>query len=93
MRKSLEEIQSKHRADMEALQQKLDDTESKKEHAETQFQKLMERVNAIKSQLGERLKEDEVSDLVSCTSLGEPNSRYIAGGIGSSAIPDRSAGG
>lgn len=63
MRKSLEEIQSKHRADMDALQQKLDDTESKKEHAETQFQKLMERVNAIKSQLGERLKEDEVREL------------------------------
>lgn len=61
MRKSLEEIQSKHKADMEALQQKLDDTETKKEQAETQFQKLMERVNAIKSQLGERLKEDEVS--------------------------------
>lgn len=60
MRKSLEEIQSKHKADMEALQQKLDDTETKKEQAETQFQKLMERVNAIKSQLGERLKEDEV---------------------------------
>lgn len=62
MRKSLEEIQSKHRADMDALQQKLDDAESKKEHAETQFQKLMERVNAIKSQLGERLKEDEVRE-------------------------------
>ncbi|PKY00955.1 hypothetical protein P168DRAFT_330247 [Aspergillus campestris IBT 28561] len=58
MRKSLEEIQSKHRADMEALQHKLDDTESKKEQAETQFQKLLERVNVIKSQLGERLKED-----------------------------------
>jgi predicted nucleic acid-binding Zn-ribbon protein len=60
MRKSLEEIQLKHRAEMEALQQRLDDTETKKEQAETQFQKLMERVNAIKSQLGERLKEDEV---------------------------------
>ncbi|KAJ6016705.1 hypothetical protein N7451_000084 [Penicillium sp. IBT 35674x] len=59
MRKSLEEIQSKHRLEMEALQQKLDDTESKKEQAETQFQKLLERVNIIKSQLGERLKEDE----------------------------------
>jgi chaperonin cofactor prefoldin len=61
MRKSLEEIQSKHKADMEALQEKLEDTETKKEQAETQFQKLMERVNAIKSQLGQRLKEDEVS--------------------------------
>jgi predicted nucleic acid-binding Zn-ribbon protein len=61
MRKSLEENQSKHKADMEALQEKLEDTETKKEQAETQFQKLMERVNAIKSQLGQRLKEDEVS--------------------------------
>ncbi|EPS31870.1 hypothetical protein PDE_06828 [Penicillium oxalicum 114-2] len=59
MRKSLEEIQSKHEADMQALQQRLGDAESKKEQAETQFQKLMERVNAIKSQLGARLKEDE----------------------------------
>ncbi|KAJ5563858.1 hypothetical protein N7513_000100, partial [Penicillium frequentans] len=59
MRKSLEEIQLKHRLEMEALQQKLYDTESKKEQAETQFQKLLERVNIIKSQLGERLKEDE----------------------------------
>lgn len=75
MRKSLEEIQLKHRLEMEALQQKLDDTESKKEQAETQFQKLLERVNIIKSQLGERLKEDEVrastqsllTDLCSCS--------------------------
>ncbi|RAQ51363.1 Golgi matrix protein [Aspergillus flavus] len=58
MRRSLEEIQSKHRADMEALQHKLNDAEGKKEHAESQFQKLLERVNTIKSQLGERLKED-----------------------------------
>ncbi|CAL5869998.1 uncharacterized protein PFLUO_LOCUS4231 [Penicillium psychrofluorescens] len=58
MRKSLEEIQSKHSAEMETLQQRLDDAESKKEQAETQFQKLLERVNTIKSQLGERLKED-----------------------------------
>ncbi|KAF5860837.1 hypothetical protein ETB97_000989 [Aspergillus alliaceus] len=58
MRRSLEEIQSKHRTDMEVLQQKLNDAESKKDHAESQFQKLLERVNTIKSQLGERLKED-----------------------------------
>lgn len=60
MRKSLEEIQSKHQAEMEALQEKLDDTETKKEQAETQFQQLLQRVNTIKSQLGERLKEDAV---------------------------------
>lgn len=60
MRKSLEEIQSKHTADIEPLQQRLDDAESKKEQAEAQYQKLLERVNTIKSQLGERLKEDAV---------------------------------
>ncbi|KAJ5740939.1 hypothetical protein N7493_000811 [Penicillium malachiteum] len=59
MRKSLEEIQSKHKDDMEALQQKLGDSETKKEQAEAQFQMLLERVNTIKSQLGQRLKEDE----------------------------------
>ncbi|KAL2815446.1 hypothetical protein BDW59DRAFT_166787 [Aspergillus cavernicola] len=58
MRKSLEEIQSKHQTDMETLQNKLEDAESKKEHAESQFRGLLERVNIIKSQLGERLKED-----------------------------------
>lgn len=60
MRRSLEEIQSKHGTEMESLQGKLSDAESKKEHAEVQFQKLLERVNIIKSQLGERLKEDAV---------------------------------
>jgi chromosome segregation ATPase len=60
MRKSLEEIQSKHRTDMQALQSKLDDAESKKEHAESQYRGLLERVNTIKAQLGERLKEDAV---------------------------------
>lgn len=94
MRKSLEEIQFKHRADMEALQQKLDDAESKKEHAETQFQKLMERVNAIKSQLGARLKEDEVREPVPFLSPSiESYSRRTIGGIGPSAIADRRAGG
>ncbi|KAL4877234.1 hypothetical protein BJY04DRAFT_132729 [Aspergillus karnatakaensis] len=58
MRKSLEEIQSKHHTDMEALQGKLENAESKKEHAESQYRGLLERVNTIKAQLGERLKED-----------------------------------
>lgn len=68
MRKSLEDLQSKHNADMEALQQKLEDAETKKEQAESQFQNLLERVNTIKSQLGERMKEDAVgfSVVASC---------------------------
>lgn len=60
MRKSLEEIQLKHQEEMGALQRRLAQSESKKEHAENQFQKLLERVNTIKSQLGERMKEDAV---------------------------------
>lgn len=60
MRKSLEQIQSKHHDDMEALHGKLKDAESKKEHAESQYRGLLERVNTIKAQLGERLKEDAV---------------------------------
>lgn len=60
MRKSLENIQLKHQEEMGILQQNLDESESKKEHAEHQFQKLLERVNILKSQLGERLKEDAV---------------------------------
>lgn len=60
MRKSLENIQLKHQEEMGILQQNLDESEGKKEHAEHQFQKLLERVNTIKSQLGERLKEDAV---------------------------------
>jgi seryl-tRNA synthetase len=60
MRKSLEEIQLKHEEEMGALQRQLADSETKREQAEHQFQKLLERVNTIKSQLGERLKEDAV---------------------------------
>lgn len=60
MRKSLEEMQLKHQEDLESLRSSLKESETKKEHAENQFQKLLERVNTIKSQLGERLKEDAV---------------------------------
>lgn len=63
LRKALEQIQHKHEEEMEALQQKLNESEDKKTQAETQFQKLLERVNTIKSQLGERLKEDAVRQL------------------------------
>lgn len=89
MRKSLEEIQSKHRADMEALQHKLDDTESKKEQAETQFQKLLERVNVIKSQLGERLKEDAVR--AALIRRSRISADYCTGGACSSAVENRGA--
>lgn len=60
MRRSLEEMQLKHQEELESLQSTLKESDTKKEHAENQFQKLLERVNTIKSQLGERLKEDAV---------------------------------
>lgn len=62
MRRSLEEIQSKHQEDMGALQHRLEETQEEKEQAETQFRNLLGKVNTIKSQLGERLKADAVCD-------------------------------
>ncbi|OJD20222.1 hypothetical protein ACJ73_08444 [Blastomyces percursus] len=58
MRISLEKIQSKHDEEMVALQGQLKQSQSDKEHAETQFRNLLGKVNTIKSQLGERLKAD-----------------------------------
>lgn len=60
MRISLEKIQSKHDEEMGALQNQLEQSQSDKEHAETQFRNLLGKVNTIKSQLGERLKADAV---------------------------------
>ncbi|KIX04582.1 uncharacterized protein Z518_05452 [Rhinocladiella mackenziei CBS 650.93] len=58
LRQSLEEIQSKHTAEVEALRGELTDTQTEKENAEEQYQSLLGRVNTIRSQLGERLKAD-----------------------------------
>lgn len=60
LRKALEEIQSKHQGELEAVQERLDETNVEKEHAETQYRNLLGKVNTIKSQLGERLKADAV---------------------------------
>ncbi|KAK2747580.1 hypothetical protein FQN55_004934 [Onygenales sp. PD_40] len=58
MRISLEKIQSRHDEEMGVFQDKLKETQSEKEQAETQFRNLLGKVNTIKSQLGERLKAD-----------------------------------
>ncbi|KAK2854384.1 hypothetical protein FQN49_005145 [Arthroderma sp. PD_2] len=58
MRRSLEEIQNRHDEEMENIQEKLRVSESQKEHAESQYQTLLGKVNTIKSHLGERLKAD-----------------------------------
>jgi len=60
LRQSLEAIQSKHDEDIGTLQEQLEETQTEKEHAETQYRELLGRVNTIRAQLGERLKSDAV---------------------------------
>ena len=58
LRKSLEDISSKHEEEMTSLQEQLEETEASRDNAESQYTTLLEKVNHIKSQLGERLKAD-----------------------------------
>ena len=60
LRRSLEEIQVKHEAEVGHIQEQLEDTQGEKDHAETQYRNILGKVNTIKSQLGERLKADAV---------------------------------
>lgn len=60
LRKSLEDIQSKHQAEVASVTEQLEETLGEKDHAETQYRNLLGKVNTIKSQLGERLKADAV---------------------------------
>lgn len=60
LRQSLEAIRSKHDEDVSGLKEQLGETQSDKEHAETQYKELLGRVNTIRAQLGERLKADAV---------------------------------
>ncbi|KAL2423328.1 GRIP domain-containing protein [Exophiala dermatitidis] len=58
LRQSLEELRSKHAAEIETVQTELAETQAEKESAEEQYQSLLGKVNTIRSQLGERLKAD-----------------------------------
>lgn len=60
MRRTLEQIQSRHDEEMQTLQKKLQETQIEKHNAETQFRNLLGKVNTIKAQLGERLRADAV---------------------------------
>lgn len=60
LRKSLEEIQVKHTAELGGVQKELANTEGERDHAETKYRDLLGKVNIIKSQLGERLKAGAV---------------------------------
>lgn len=58
LRKQLETIQETHSSEVGQLKSDLEDSEAAKEHAETQYQTLLGRVEKIKETLGERLKRD-----------------------------------
>lgn len=72
MRKSLENIQSKHdsqssgeaesnhEAEIQSLREELEEANEGKEHFETQYKNLLGRVSSIKTSLGDRMKADAV---------------------------------
>lgn len=60
LRKSLEEIQEKHQEELSGLRGEVEDAQSARENAESQYRTLLGKVNTIRSQLGERLKADAV---------------------------------
>ncbi|PMD27198.1 hypothetical protein NA56DRAFT_590428 [Hyaloscypha hepaticicola] len=51
-------IQGEHSEELSIIKTQLEESETAKDHAETQYQNLLGRVNTIKSSLGERLKAD-----------------------------------
>lgn len=51
-------IQGEHSEELSTIKTQLEESETAKDHAETQYQNLLGRVNTIKSSLGERLKAD-----------------------------------
>jgi myosin heavy subunit len=59
LRKQLESIQEAHTQELAQLRADLEESEAAKEHAETQYQTLLNRVEKIKETLGDRLKRDK----------------------------------
>lgn len=58
LRRSLEDIQERHKEELSAVHSELEESEQAKEQAQSQYQNLLGRVNTIKSTLGERLAAD-----------------------------------
>ncbi|KAK1979467.1 hypothetical protein LZ30DRAFT_596874 [Colletotrichum cereale] len=58
LRKQLETIQETHSETVTQLKSELEETSTAKEQAEESYEALLERVNHLKSTLGERLKRD-----------------------------------
>ncbi len=59
LRRQLESIQESHSQETTQLRADLDESEAAREHAETQYQTLLNRVEKIKETLGDRLKRDK----------------------------------
>ncbi|KAK2625032.1 hypothetical protein QTJ16_005401 [Diplocarpon rosae] len=55
----LSNLKVQHEEEISTIRAELLETESAKDHAETQYQSLLGRINTIKSSLGERLKADK----------------------------------
>ena len=60
LRKSLEDFQKKHEADVGGMQEELTRTRSERDEKGTQYQNLLGKVSTIRTQLGDRLKADAV---------------------------------
>lgn len=58
LRQSLESLQSKHNEELSSVRSDLEQSNQSKDQAETQYRNLLGKVNTIRSQLGERLKQD-----------------------------------
>jgi chromosome segregation ATPase len=58
LRKSLEDLQMKHSEEISSIRAELEESETAKDQAQTQYQNLLGRVNTIKSTLGERMAAD-----------------------------------
>lgn len=58
LRKSLEDLQEKHTEEVSSVRAELEESESAKDQAQTQYQNLLGRVNTIRSTLGERMAAD-----------------------------------
>lgn len=58
LRQELEKLQTEHTEELSTVREELNQTQAEKTAAETQYRKLLEQVNRIRQQLGDRLRSD-----------------------------------
>jgi chromosome segregation ATPase len=59
LRRSLEDLQGKHAGEISVVRADLEQCEAERDHAQSQYQNLLGRVNTIRSTLGERMAADK----------------------------------